>query len=263
MDYFGEDTSALAPRPQCCDNCSRGLTGWLLSDLYEDVDDDGFHDFSKDAKTLLNVIQFLERNDVVPEKNRIKRFIMGKWDQSLRSVTYSSLYRCGLMREEHYWISLIEQLALNEFIETIEGTTTRTVSQKGKEWLRTSSPLRLKAIGQMYEFFQKKRSTPLVSSNINSFSSNAGPTSIPILHNFVPNNTTLSNILQQVCNAIATTKDIPFESIASAAALDKMVAAKPKNFDEFQIAALDGFTSEKLNKFGPTFVNAISKYCVS
>lgn len=102
------------------------------------------------------------------------------------------------------------------------------------------------------------------SVNQNVSSSNAMTPSVPALHNFIPNNAALSNVLSRVRDNIATTKNIsPVESIATSAALEKMMAIKPTNLDELRNGRLDGFTIEKINRFGATFVNAIAKYLVS
>lgn len=99
------------------------------------------------------------------------------------------------------------------------------------------------------------------SVNQNASSSNA---SAPILHNFIPNDAALVNVLSRVRDNIALTNNIsPVEFIASSAALEKMVTMKPTNLDELRHARLDGFTMEKINRFGSTFVNAIAKYLVS
>lgn len=267
LDYFDEDTSSFGPRPNCCDNCSLGLTNWHLSDLYEGVDDDGFFDFTKNAKTLLSTMQFLKRKDVSVEKNRIKHFLTGETKQEpklrqFRSMTY--LFGCGKSLGPHYWISLIEQLNMEEFIEEDMTTKTLSVSSNGQKWLNECTPLRLKAIGQMYEFMTKKRSTPLDETKNALTVSEAHFTKLPELHNFTPNKVALKKLLEQVCNAIAMKKNIlSREMVASDVALEKMATNMPTNFDEILSSALDGFTLKKLCRFGPTFVNAIARYSVS
>lgn len=269
LDYFDEDTSSLAPRPNCCDNCSLGLTNWRLSDLYEGVDDDGFFDFTENAKTLLLVIQFLKREDVVTEKNRIKHFLTGVTKQEPKLQRFKSMthwFGCGENLSPYYWISLIEQLTADKFI--VEDTNTKTIgiSSEGLQWLNNKCPpLRLKAIGQMYDFMTKKLSTPLNDKTKNAKTvSEAHLTKLPVLHNFTPNKVVLKKLLEQVRNAIAIKKNIPTrEMVASNAALEKMVTNMPTNFDEILSSALDGFTLENLHRFGPTFVNAIARYSVS
>lgn len=267
LDYFDEDTSSLAPRPNCCDNCSLGLTNWHLSDLYEDIDDDGFFDFTKNAKTLLSTIQFMLQKDVITEKNRIKRFLTGETKQEpklrqFKSMTY--LFGCGKRLGPHYWISLIEQLTMDEFIEEDTSTKTISVSSKGQKWLNKCTPLRLKAIGQMYEFMTKKLSTPLDDTKNAKTVSEAHLKKLPELHNFTPNKVALKNLLEQVRDAIAIQKKISSrEMVATDAALEKMATNMPTNFDEILSSTLDGFTLEMLYRFGPTFVNAIARYSVS
>lgn len=261
LNYFDENTSALRPRPDCCDNCNTGLSEKRLSDLYEGVDDNGIFDFASDAKTLLLAIQCMIDKDVAAEKNRIENFLMGKYDASLQSICSQRYFGYGKWKRKNYWKSLLDQLSVDDFIETIQGTTKMFINSKGNEWLKNPSTLRLKAIGQMYEFFTKKQLLINASSQ-----RNISVPSIPtyVLANFTPNKEILSRILHQIRDTIASVKNIEIkESIAVPLALEKMATLKPTNFDEFRGAKLDGFTADKLNRFGPTFVNVIAKYTVS
>lgn len=64
-------------------------------------------------------------------------------------------------------------------------------------------------------------------------------------------------------DAISVTKNVPqIESIATMVDLEKMVKAKPRNLDELRYTSLAAFNEEKLNKYGPTFVNVVSKFTV-
>lgn len=89
------------------------------------------------------------------------------------------------------------------------------------------------------------------------------PMPAPVLRGFTMNRTALSQIILQVRDAIAIAKNISNKDfIANAAALAKIVAIPPQSFDEFRSLDLDGFTTEKIYRFGPTFINAVDKYTV-
>lgn len=256
--------SNLAPRPNCCDNCTNGLSSWKLSDLYDEIDDEGVHDFAKEAKILLRSMKCLKEKEILVEKNRLKKFIVGKYDQGLRGATNLQLYGSGRQKSEFYWIALIEQLCLNKYIDMLPGTTQLTLNNIAEQWLSSPKPLLLKAIGQMFEFLPKKQSTPIY--HIQNPSSE--PKSMNFVNsramqiNFKPNDEVLKRILAKVRDVLAQHSISDRELVASKAALDKMTSSKPQNYDEFKCAAIDGFTVNKINKFGPTFINAISKYTV-
>lgn len=209
----------------------------------------------------------MKRKDVITEKNRIKHFLTGQTKQEpalwrFRSMPY--LFGCGTHLGPNYWISLIEQLTVEKFIAEDTNSKTLRVSSKGQQWLNKCTPLRLKTIGQMYEFMTKKRSTPLDDTNNAKTSSEAHFTKLPELHSFTPNKVVLKKVLEQVRDAIAITRHTSSsEIVASDAALEKMSNTAPTNFDEFFSSRPDGFTLEKLYQFGPTFVNAIARYSVS
>lgn len=262
LDYFGEKT-ILSPRPNCCDNCSIGLGSWRLSDLYDDVDDDGTYDFAAEAKILLEAIKCLERNHISTSKDLVKKFLIGKFDQRLRSVHGERSYASGRMHPEHYWISLAEQLLQNDFIE-LEPNTQLTLKTKSEDWLRNGRCMRLKAIGQMFEHFVKKHSTPLVVglNQANRYTVTKALSDL-LRKEYVMSDELLKQILSQVRDAISATKNIPDKNaIGSMVDLEKMVKAKPRNLDELRYASLGVFNDDKLNKYGPTFVNAIAKFTV-
>lgn len=262
--------TTLSARPNCCDNCTIGLCSWKLTDLYEKVDDNGTYDFATEAKILLEGIKYLDRNQISTEKDLIKKFLSGKFDRRLRAVQSVQrkrrFYASGEMNAEQYWLALIQQLTLNYFIEVKVNSKKLQVSAKAEEWLSRPTSLPLKAIGQMYHFFAKKQSTPLIagSNKPNLF------TVTRAVSNFIQKSNVLTGellkeFLIKVRDFIAEKNNVPENkknSIASLLALAKMVRVKPQNLDEFRYATLDGFNEAKINKYGPTFVNVISKFAV-
>lgn len=262
LEYFGENT-ILSPRPNCCDNCTIGLCSWNLTDLYEDVDDDGIFDFADEAKLLLEAIRCLAQNNVSTEKNLLKHFLIGKFDRRLRSVQHQRQYASGQMHSANYWLGLMEQMMQNDFIKMT--SMKLEITPKAHDWLRRPSTLPMKAIGQMYEYFEKKQSTPLVVglNAANRYTVTRAVSDL-LRKDYILSEELLKTILAQVRDAIAAEKGVlDVDSIATMADLDKMAKAKPKNLDECRYASLATFNDDKLNKYGPTFVNVISKFTVS
>lgn len=233
--------------------------------MYEDVDDNGICDFAIEAKVLLEAIECLEQNKIATEKNLLKKFLIGKFDQRLRSVQHQIRYASGRSHADTYWLSLMEQLMQNEFIEMKPSTTHLYLKAAAVEWLRNAINLPLKAIGQMYEYFEKKQSTPLIVglNQANRFTVTRAVTDL-LRKDYVLSDELLKQILGQVRDAISVAKNVADkDTIASMADLDKMVKAKPRNLDELRYASLATFKKDKLNKYGPTFVAAISKFMVT
>lgn len=273
MEYFGENVSAIPARPNCCDNCSQGMTAWSLADLYEDLDDGGFHDFATNTPTLLNAMKAIERGQATVEKTRLKNFLIGwtgkKNDEKLLSLRGNRLYGSGKAKGPNYWVALLQQLQQEDFIEMVPGTTTIKWSTKAEEWMARPWPktLKFKAIGPMYEFFKKKRSTPLTTTATSlqyEIGSNGTSHTERIPWNkFKFERDILMKILEAVRMALSAQNEVEPTTVASDAALNRMVQEKPRNYDEFRYTPYDGFNVEKMHKYGPTFVNAIEKYVVN
>lgn len=239
------------------------MGSWNLTDLYHDVDDNGIYDFAIEAEVLLQAIKCLRQKGVPTEKNLLKKFLIGKFDHRLRSVQYDRGYGSGRMKSEYNWLSLIEQLIQDEYIEMIPNATTLALTTKADNWMRNPVSLPLKAIGQMFEHFEKKPSTPLVVGlkKANHYTVTRAVTDL-LRKEYVVSNELFKQILNETRDAIAVKTNVVPDSIATMADLEKMVKVKPKNFDEFRYAFVGTFKEERLNKYGPTFVNAISKFTV-
>lgn len=221
------------------------------------------YDFAVEAKILLEAIKCLIRNNISTEKSLLKKFLIGKFDQRLRSVQCERLYASGRMHPEHYWLALAEQLIQNEFIGVMANTIKLTLETKAVDWLRNTGSLQLKAIGQMYEYFEKKQSTPLVVGlKANRYNVTKAVSEL-LRKDYVESDELLKQILSEVRDVIAVVKSVPDkELISTMADLNKMCKSKPQNMDELRFASLAGFNAEKLNKYGPTFVNTIVKFVV-
>lgn len=158
LDYFGEDTSALTIRNDCCDNCASGLSSWRLSDLYYGVNDDGIADFSKDALLLFAAIKEMQSNRRPTLKNGIVSVLRGEGHR----YNYSS-YGTGRNRQPYYWDAFIDQLLSADYLEFIAGETGLMLGRKAQEWLTMPPPktLQMKAAGSICSYFKRKPSTPI------------------------------------------------------------------------------------------------------
>lgn len=232
--------------------------------MYEDVDENGIYDFSSEAKVLLEAIKCLERNHISTEKNLLKKFLIGKFDQRLRAVQLERCYASGQMHPEQYWLALTEQLMQSDFVDIVPNTIKLTLTTQAEDWLKNPANLHLKAIGQMFEYFDKKQATPLVIglNKANRYTVTRAVTELA-RKDYVLSDELLKQILNQMRDAISVTKNVPqIESIATMVDLEKMVKAKPRNLDELRYTSNAAFNEEKLNKYGPTFVNVVSKFTV-
>lgn len=160
LRYFGESTDHLQVRNDCCDNCAKGLSSWKLCDLYVGVDEENKFDFAKDAQILLNAIQSMESNRISPERQHITKLLKG---ESARSLMKLPEYGKGIGRKPYYWSALMDQLISNEYIDLVAGKTCMTLDKKGLDWCKQPRPktLKLKPVGTMYKFLERKPSTPL------------------------------------------------------------------------------------------------------
>lgn len=118
--------------------------------------------------------------------------------------------------------------------------------------------LTLKAICQMFEYFDRKASTPLVVCLNRTNRHNVTRAVTDLLRkDYVVSDELLKQILSEVREAISTvisTNILDKNTIASMRDLDRMVK------DEFRFALNGSFSEEKVNKIGPTFVNAVSRF---
>lgn len=216
---------------------------------------------------MLEAIKCLKLNGISTEKSLVKTFLIGKYDQRLQQVRHNRCNGSGRSHSEqaHYWLALIEQLSHTEYIEMEPNGAMLALTSKAHDWLEHAFDLRLKAIGQMFEYFDRKSATPLVVdvNRTNRYNVTRAVTDL-LRKDYVLSNELLKQILNEVRDAIYSqpANVLDKNSIASMSDLEKMVKAKPKNLDEFRFALKGTFNEEKVNKFGPTFVNAVSRFTV-
>lgn len=152
LEYFGEDTSTLTVRNDCCDNCAKGLSTWRLKDLYHGISSIGHYNFEKDARILLRKI----------EDNEVKKYSTER-DAIVRSL---QSYGAGTRRDPYYWNALIDQLSYDfdkttAYIKMVPGKTQLTLSVEARKWLCTQKPLWQKPVGAIFRFLRPKSGTPL------------------------------------------------------------------------------------------------------
>lgn len=164
IKYFGDDPSSIAPRPECCDNCSLSLKTQRLSDLYEGVNDNGIYDFGPWAGILMSSIKAEKDAGIENIKKRI-----------------AAKHRSSESKMPYLWEAVVEQLRISGCVkmEKISVDDARDIialklTGNGRKWLRSSGSdrkLKLKAIGLMYAFFKKKKcNAPKIQSVPDSYS---------------------------------------------------------------------------------------------
>lgn len=158
LQYFGEDTSSLTMRPDCCDNCERGVSSWSCNDLYHGFIGNEMYDFTYDSLMLLNTIKQMEAKENCTTKECIV--------QTVRGMDYSRLdhqtqhYDERLSHAPYFWNALIDQLMCAEYIQTVPGKKSLTLSNLARQWLQNPTNLIQKPEGAMYRFFKTKQNTP-------------------------------------------------------------------------------------------------------
>lgn len=165
LDYFDEDTSNLAIRSDCCDNCANGLSTWREEDLYEGFLSNGLYDFTKDGRLLLTTIQQMEAKNIKTERKIIVDILNGS---NRRYESLNNCYGKGENRKRYYWYAMIDLLTTKEYIDFIAGVSHLKLSEKG-HWIlcQPTKQLHLKPAGAINRFFQAKDNTPILSRTWN------------------------------------------------------------------------------------------------
>lgn len=159
LGYFGEDTSALETRSDCCDNCANGLSSWRISDLYYRVSDDGTYDCARDARILFAAIRELKSKKIKTEKNKVVNVLKGDSYQNLAS------HGAGRTKEPYFWVAFIDQLLSADYLEFVSGETGLMLGHKAEDWLQdSSSQLQIKAAGAIWSYLKRKPSTPITET---------------------------------------------------------------------------------------------------
>lgn len=259
LKYFN-DPFVPAPRPNCCDNCTRGSSHQRLSDIYQEVDDNGLFDLTADAKIAMNAVETMNN-----EKMRdIVDFILGILTANARKYNFSPHFGGGKLKQRSYWETVISQLINCSFVD--KKSENRLVSTTdGIEWSHTNplQPLKREAIGQMYQFFKKISDTqniPASSTSNECGASNRYPKAEqakPMKTDYTEN--IIRILLSAIRSELATIYKCSPLDICLDDSLNQMALRKPLNLDEFRASHINGFDEAKTLKFAPSFANGIAK----
>lgn len=265
------------PRKNCCDNCDRGLSSISLSSTYENIDDNGFYDFTQNGYLLLKAMQITGKSSVAISVLR------GSGDKkSTEFRREKEIFGAGKIWSKDYWSALIQQLKLNDYFTTkplpMPYRPLLILSSKGHEWLRmTNRPrLKLKAIPEMYQYFVKKKRIVL-NNNVTVQDKPikpVDPVEPVVVAEVEPeedlnysievemSNKHLEEILLGIRTVLAENSDCMPYLVASNTAIQQMVEMKPVSIREFQSCMIDGFSVAKVEKFAPLFIVGIIKFMV-
>ncbi|XP_031625026.1 Werner syndrome ATP-dependent helicase-like [Contarinia nasturtii] len=95
LEYFGEDTSAWTPRPDCCDNCAKGVSTWQLKNLYTFFNESNKYNFTTDAKYVFGAIQEMEKHKIKTTTEKIIQLLRGVGNGKLRKL--QPYHGCGML----------------------------------------------------------------------------------------------------------------------------------------------------------------------
>lgn len=285
LEYFGSNTSHIQRRAKCCDNCDRGSSLTMLSDKYENIDNNGYYDFTENAYLLLKAMQITSKSSVaipVLRGSSEKNAIIYKNDKQI--------YGRGKIWPKEYWSTLIQQLKCDDYLTTKPlpppYRALLIISDKGQNWLKNEcrNRLILKAIPEFYQYLVKKRRVNLneniPSNNVIQIENNEEKSAISAvelhdtveqdvedntkyLQNIELNDKHLEEILLSIRKALAEKHDCTPFSVASNIAIQQLVDKKPLSIIEFKSCFIDGFSVAKIEKFATPFINAIIKFRVS
>lgn len=207
--------------------------------------------------TMRDVIDFICRNG--KNKNAAK-------------YRFNSLYGSGAFKEKRYWEALVYQLMSKGYLVNINedgrkcDATVRTPDGIAWSHSKPLSDLKLPAIGQMYPFFRKKGDQ--AEAAVASTSNACGLSSkLPLVNGVKSNNnfsiSIFSKLLHRMRSELARHFHCQPYDICNDSSLNEMAQKQPRNLDELQANHITGFDEETIRKYGPSFVNAISKLKVS
>lgn len=257
----------------------------MLSDKYENIDNNGYYDFTENAYLLLKAMQITSKSSVaipVLRGSSEKNAIIYKNDKQI--------YGRGKIWPKEYWSTLIQQLKCDDYLTTKPlpppYRALLIISDKGQNWLKNEcrNRLILKAIPEFYQYLVKKRRVNLneniPSNNVIQIENNEEKSAISAvelhdtveqdvedntkyLQNIELNDKHLEEILLSIRKALAEKHDCTPFSVASNIAIQQLVDKKPLSIIEFKSCFIDGFSVAKIEKFATPFINAIIKFRVS
>lgn len=264
LQYFN-DPFVPTPRPQCCDNCDKGLSAKRLSDLYEDVDDAGRHDFTIDAKLVMDAFEVMHNHTM----RDVLDFICHKNNMNPTVTAYRFSVHCGrgAFKVKRYWAAIVQQLLDERYLDVVrfdvddkKWIATITTS-KGIAWSHAKPlpALKLVAIGQMYQFFRNKEEAGIAQPPDACGMSSKLPlvAGTRSLNQF--GDSVYEQLLHKMRAELAREYECSPYDVCNDCSLHEMAMKKPINLDELKAAHISGFDVECLRKYGPSFVNAIEQ----
>lgn len=290
LTYFGEESKNQVKRSDCCDNCRRSIieqpkTTNLYS-KYQGLDMDGLLDITEDAQFLLKLL-----HDMKSRFGLRKVFFILRGSKSkdapatyLNHSTYGKLKH----RSEKWLQAVVDSLIdLNMLVmeESFEGKFSFTkclLTNKGKVWLSGiagQEPIKVVPNSEfikhlnprivntpkiVFPIFEKKEDSSQISS---ASKPNDTPTSSTT--SILAGNTTLSSPssksdiyrpLLKVRSKLAGLFDVMPYLVASTKALEQLAKIQPTTMEELRNTQLDGYSEEKITRFGPVFLKVIKEH---
>lgn len=126
-----------------------------MSNIYENVNDDGVYNFGRLARVLMTAVRNAPKLAKIEVIEKIKQEVVSN-NSFVRAVNESEM--------PHFWAAVIEQLRISGYLKTkyvpdknAEEKIMLQLTESGEEWLlSTNEKLELKVAGLMYAFLNKK-----------------------------------------------------------------------------------------------------------
>lgn len=289
LNYFGSDCK-LERRSDCCDNCKTSLTAPIkpinLYSKYQGLDVDGLLDITEESKLLIKLLQDMNSRFGLRKAILILR---GSKSKEVPSGYIMNSTFGKLKHRPDKWIqavadSLVELgfLAFEEVREAKFIFTRCLLTNKGRVWISgmvEQQPIKVVPNSEFIKLLNPRIVSapkivfPLVEKKDDNQPSSSS--NIPLVNKTATSSAILAN--NSTLSAPATKPDIyrpllkartklaslfgamPY-LVASSRALDQMAKNQPTTMEEFRNLRLDGYSEEKIVRFGPVFLKVIKEY---
>ncbi|XP_056635515.1 bifunctional 3'-5' exonuclease/ATP-dependent helicase WRN-like isoform X1 [Diorhabda sublineata] len=257
LSYFGEKFEK-PKSDNCCDNCSYNDKLQNNYENYEDLDQKGNFNFSKDARLFLSAVAAIPGNFGL---GTYIDFLRGSKREKLKKFVNIPLHGAGRDKPDIWWKELGQLLIRNKLLSNKACSFNSfafilEITDAGKSFLHdTTKELILVPTQTMLGCLKAKNN--IWQNKSDSVVCNT--TSEPSTKEKSEENMELYRLLLEVRAELAATEDCMPYMIASNRTLMDMARLQPQNLKEMEDMQFDGFPSAKIKKFGQKLLNVIPK----
>lgn len=258
LSYFGEKFEKPKSN-NCCDNCSNKQKVQNNSENYEDLDEKGNFNFTKDARLFLSAVTAIPSNFGL---GAYIDFLRGSKREKLKRFINIPLHGAGRDKPEVWWKELGQLLIRNKLLSNNAYSFNSfavilEITDAGKSFMHDTTK-ELIAVPTQTMLGCLKTKGNIWQNKGDSVVSTAAP-GPSTKEKSNDENMDLYRLLLETRAEIAATEDCMPYMIASNSTLMDMARKRPQNLKEMEDMQFDGFPLAKIQKFGKTFLNIIPK----